>query len=151
MRQSNPQIYVLLLFSPTLELSIKQLRELGENKPLTAIETFNFTEDKSIIEGQWYIDAAEVNQTFADTFKDKTGIETSYAIGNAYDSLMLAYEACESYDGAGKPSAEYIKDYLSSLNNYKGKVGNISVDEKGIFQSQAIVKIIKDGKSVKES
>lgn len=148
MRQSNPQIYVVLLFSPTLEMFTKQLKELGENKPLTSIETFNFTEDKSLFNNQWYIDAAEVDEKFAKKFKKKTNIETSYAIGNAYDALMLNYEAYESYDGEGKPSKAYIKDYLRNIGTYKGLVGEITVDEKGVFQSQAIVKTIKDGKSI---
>ena len=150
MRQSNPQIYITLLFSPTLEMFTKQLKELGENKPLTSIETFNFTEDKSLFNNQWYIDAAEVDDKFAEEFKDKTNIETSYAIGNAYDSLMLFYNAFESYKGEGKPSKEYIKDYLINIKDYDATVGKISADDNGIFQSEAIVKIIKNGKSIKE-
>lgn len=149
MKEKKPQVYFFLVFPPALEVLAKQLKEMGENKPLTAIEAFNFVEDKSIFEGQWYIGAAEINDEFAKRFRDRAKIESIFAVGNSYDAIILFYNAFESYKGEGKPSGEYIKDYLSNVKNYHGKVGNISVDENGIFQSQAIVKVIKDGKSIK--
>ena len=142
-KENNPELYVVLEYSPTLDIILKRLKEVSDNIPVTSIETFSFLDDKSSVEGQWFVDAAEVNKDNYERFTSYNKSDNLFGVGNMYDAIMLLVQSFES--AKDKDSAV---EELSKIKTYKGVVGNLQQDENGIFNSKAIVKRIVDGKPV---
>ncbi len=146
-KKLNPDVIYVELFSPEQDIFVKQLREAGINTPVTDIELFAMSEQLEIFEGQWFVDAAMGEKDFLKRFNKYSGLSSSFSAPYAYDVTMILREAFEkSGDGETIPDTETISGYISTLDDYKGVVGKIAVDGDGIFQSEASVRIIKNGK-----
>ena len=141
--KSNPDLYVLMVFESSTMNFIKQVKEQFVEKPMTSIETFSFLEDASILEGYWYVDPAEITGDFKKIIEEYNNSDNVFALGNFYDSLGLVIEAFEN-----APDKESAVDALADIKVYDGVAGRLMQDEEGIFQSEAIVKVVKNGKSV---
>lgn len=140
----NPDIYFILHYPPAINLIVKQMRENNINTPITSIEAPYFTGGDPLFDGMWFVASAEITQDNMDIFNKAKVNDSIYGIGHMYDSLMILYKA---FEAEGKNN-DKISDYILSQKSYDGIIGNISVDEQGIFHSKAILKSIKDGKIV---
>ena len=136
-------LYVLLEYSPALDVILKRLQEHKNTVPVTSIETFSFLDDTKLVEGFWYIDAAELKPDYVARFTSHNKSENIYSVGNTYDAIMLLVQAFEKAE-----SRETAVDELSKIKEYDGIVGKVYQDENGIFNSNAVVKKIINGKSV---
>ena len=142
-QEENPELYVVLEYSPTLDIILKRLKEVSDNIPVTSIETFSFLDDKSSVEGRWFVDAAEVNKDNYERFTSYNKSDNLFGVGNMYDAIMLLVQSFENAE-----SKEKAVEELSKIKTYKGVVGDLHQDENGIFNSKAIVKRIIDGNPV---
>lgn len=146
-KNQNPDMFYVEMFSPEQDIFVKQLREAGINTPVTDIELFAMSEQLEIFEGQWFVDAAMGEKGFLDRFKDDSGLSSSFSAPYAYDVAIILREAFENTgDGVSIPSTDSISEYINTLKDYKGVTGDIAVDSEGIFQSEASVRVIKNGK-----
>jgi branched-chain amino acid transport system substrate-binding protein len=145
-KNSGADIYLLMAFSPELEVLGKQIKEAGINTPLTSIESFELSEQVALFEGDWYVNAADPTTDFTDKFKAKTGKSPTLGAANAYDIFNLVAVAAEKIKGSTKPTRDQIVDELIMIKGFSGVLGNLSVNEDGIVISKAAVRIIKDGK-----
>ena len=149
-QQANPDIYMLLAFSPEIDLLYKQLKEQGITATVSSIECFELSNNPGQFEGLWYVNAADSSNTFINAYTTKYGKAPAFAAGNGYDILnMLVY----SYETAGtdpsvKPTNEQVSHVLQSLHDFHGALGTLSTGTDGIVKSPASVRIIKDGKPV---
>ena len=75
---TKPELYVVMEFPPILDIILKRLKETKNTVPVTSIEAFNLLDDKSVIEGSWYVDAAELKPEFIEKFvlHNKSAIPT---------------------------------------------------------------------------
>lgn len=140
---TKPGLYVLFEYSPSLDIILKRLQETKNTAPVTSLEAFSFLDDKSVIEGFWYSDAAELQPEYIEKFTKHNKSENIFSVGNAYDAVMLvvdAYERAETKEGA--------IDELLKIKEYDGVVGKIVQDENGIFNSNAVLKKVIGGKPV---
>ena len=140
---SNPDLYVLLTFESSTINFIKQAKEQSVKKTMTSIETFNFLEDASILEGYWYVDPAELSGEFKQKIESYNQSDNIFALGNFYNSLGLLIEAFENSE-----TKEQAVDALANIKKYQGVTGTLIQDDNGIFQSKAIIKKIINGKPV---
>jgi len=147
-KNSGAEIYVLMAFSPELEILAKQIKEAGITTPLTSIEAFELTEQVDLFEGEWYVNAADPTGDFADKFKAKTGKNPTMGAANGYDIFNLIVTAAEKIKKATKPTSREIAGELTKIKNFDGALGNLSVNENGIVVSKAVVRMIKDGKPI---
>lgn len=146
-KATNPDAYVLLFFSPQLEILGKQVKEAGVTQPLTAIESFGLAADPSLFEGSWYVDAADAGKGFNETFEKRFKKQPQLGAPNAYDVVTMieaAYESAPAKAGE-KPAKEDVIKALHALQ-MDGMLGHITIDEKGVVSSPASLKIVKDGK-----
>lgn len=146
-QKAKPDVYLLGIFSPEIEIIGKQMKDLGVKTPLTSIESFGLSSDPTIFEGAWFIDAAVVSGNFADGYKAKYNKEPGPTSGNVYDAINLFAQAIEKTKNSGIPTGEEIIKQLSQINSYSGAFGSLSVTADGAFISQPSVKIIKNGKA----
>jgi branched-chain amino acid transport system substrate-binding protein len=149
-KAGNPDLYLVIFFTPELEIIIKQLHEAGIGNNITSIEAFGITEQKSAVEGLWYVDSAEADTAFSQRFHEKFGKDPAFGSANGYDVFNLIVRGYEKADApAGvKPSQDSVIKALHQVKGYKGALGKLTIDEKGVVLSPAAVKVIKDGKSV---
>lgn len=148
-QKTNPDVYFVWFFPPELEIFAKQFKELDIKEPMTTIEIFSSSADPKLFEGCWYVDAADMPESFQERFFNKYGNKMTLIVGNSYDIINMfvwAYENTPSENN--KPSVDKIVKTLSSLHNFNGMLGNLNMDENGIIQSQPTFKEIRNGKPV---
>jgi len=147
-KNSGAEIYLLLAFSPELEVLAKQIKEAGINTPLTSIESFELSEQVDLFEGEWYVTAASPTGDFTSKFEVKTDKNPTLGAANAYDIFNLVVTAAEGFRGSTKPKPSQIANELTTIKDFNGVLGNLSVNEDGIVISKAVIRMIKDGKPV---
>jgi branched-chain amino acid transport system substrate-binding protein len=148
-KPTNPDIYVIEAVAPELEILVKQIKEAGIKTPLTGIETMEVSEEPGLFEGNWYVSATEPMSFYVDSFKKKyKGNEPVICSGNAYDIFNLIATAAEKLDGSEKPTTAAIAKELHKIKDLHGAMGHLSIDKDGIVQSEAQVKMVKEGKFV---
>jgi branched-chain amino acid transport system substrate-binding protein len=148
-KKADPDMYMLLALSPEMELIAKQIRELGIETQMSSIEAFELTEQRDLFEGEWYVNAADPSQEFADNYEAKYG--KAYAIGapNSYDIFNLIVEGFETAgDGKTVPSSDAVVDALMGIKGFDGALGKLDIGAKGLVWSEASVRKIVDGKPV---
>ncbi len=140
---TKPGLYVVMEYPPALDIILKRLNENKNTVPVTSIEGFNFLEDKSIVNGYWFVDAAELKPEYINKFTSHNKSDNIYSIGNMYDAVMLIVEAFERAETKENAIGELLK-----IKEYDGVVGKIIQDENGIFNSNAVLKKVISGKPV---
>ena len=89
------------------------------------------------------MDAAELQPEYIDKFTSHNKSDNIYSIGNMYDAVMLIVEAFERAE-----TKENAIDELLKIKEHDGVVGKIIQDENGIFNSNAVLKKVVNGKPV---
>ena len=138
MNEAGACLYVLRMFEPQMSVFIKQLRELGIEAEVTSVELFGLVEDKSVIKGHWYVDVANENFDKLREIKSYNGSDTDYALGMAYDDVMLIVKAFEAAD-----DKEGAVEALAWIEIFHGIAGVLIQDENGIFDSEASFRIVE--------
>lgn len=143
-------VWYISALPPSLDVLLKVIFEKNVNKPLIAVDSFLFSNMKDRLEGMKYVTPPEGDDELLQRVNEKTGSSNYFSLGYVYDAgYILANIYSELYDKFGHvPSAEEIADRILEIRKFKGAVGDIYVDDDGVFQSEAVVKQIKDGKSV---
>lgn len=67
---------------------------------------------------------------------------------NAYDIFNLIVAATEAFKGSTKPTPNQIANEFTTIKDFSGVLGDLSINEDGIVISKATVRMIKDGKPV---
>ena len=142
-KQKNPDFYIVTLHIPEIYVFIKQLREAGVTADVSSIEAFTFFEDLSPFEDVKYVDAAEGKGDIIEEIKRHNNSNNTFGISNSYDNIMLLVKAFESAD-----NKENAVDELLKIKVYDGLTGRLEQDENGIFQSEAVIKKVINGKPV---
>ncbi|HDH10846.1 MAG TPA: ABC transporter substrate-binding protein [Nitrospirae bacterium] len=145
-KQTNPDIYFLVVPTPAIELLVKQIREAGIKTPLTSIESFEVTETPELFEGYYYVSSSEPTSGFRSAYEAKFNESPPICSANSYDMINLIVTAIESIDSPAKPTTTEISRALKNIRNFPGALGPLSVGDDGIVISSAQLKTIKDGK-----
>ncbi|EKD23651.1 MAG: hypothetical protein ACD_81C00203G0002 [uncultured bacterium] len=147
-KNSGAEIYLIEATSPQLEIVVKQMKDMGVTAPITSIESFDASNNPALFNGLWYVSVADPTSGFMGKYKNKYGKDATLATANGYDIFKLVAAAYENTDGKRKPLSEDVVKQLHAIKNFAGALGNLSVNADGIVESQATVKIIKEGKAV---
>ena len=148
-KTSAADIYLLEATSPELEILAKQIREMGIKTPFTSVESFEFTDNPQLFEGEWYVNAADQSQEFIDVFTKAYSNPPKLGSGNGYDVVNLLVSAFENAGtGESKPEQGEVLKALSGIKDFKGAMGNLSIDSSGIVVTPAVLRTIKDGKAM---
>ena len=142
--QKKADVYLAMVYGNIAASFFKQYKESGETAPITSIETFATLSDPSIAEGAYYTDAAVANDDFMERHQQRFGQISRYGVGTMYDMIMLTVEAFEN--AKDKSSAV---DELAKIKQYNGVVGTLTQDDEGIFNSEAVLMKIENGKVIK--
>ncbi|MBO7556513.1 MAG: ABC transporter substrate-binding protein [Alphaproteobacteria bacterium] len=142
----EPDIFYVDGITPDATLVAKYLRELTGKINLTTINDFIETPAREYFENLWFVESASGTDEFLNEYEARYGEPVFLCGANTYDNLDLFIDACEKSDHC---DSDEIVPILLSIKDREGAIGKFSIDENGIVQSQANVKIIKNGKAVK--
>jgi branched-chain amino acid transport system substrate-binding protein len=147
-KATAPDYYLLNMFSPELEIVMGQIQAAGIKTPVTAIESFELSDNPGIFEGLWYVNGADPTESFASEYLRVFSKSPSIATPNAYDIVGIVASAVESFKN-GKPSTTELAQALVKTRGYNGALGNnLEINNDGFVISKAVVRQIKDGKPV---
>ena len=142
--QKEPDVFLAMIYGTVTSSFFKQFKESGQTAPITSIETFATLADPSIAEGAYYTDAAVANDAFMERHQQRFGQISRYGIGTMYDMIMLTVQAFENAKDKNSAVDELIK-----IKQYQGVVGTLTQDDEGIFNSEAVLMKIENGKVIK--
>ncbi len=145
MKSIRPGAFLLLGLSPEIELIANQARAMQMQIPLTSIEGFGLASDKKPFEGSWFVDSAVPSDEFQARFRQRYNREVTSGVGHSYDSVMLLAAASNAARGDRKDFALHFR----RISVYDGVIGRMTVRPDGVISSEALIKVIKDGKSSK--
>ena len=150
MKQKNFDVWYTTALPPSLDILLKTILEKNVNKPLVAIDSFLFSSIKDKLDGAQYVVTPEGDQDLLNRVTKKTGSTNYFSVGYTYDAgYILGTVYSDLYEKLGRiPTSQEVADRITETKNFKGSVGNIWVDNDGVFQSGAVVMEIKDGKQV---
>lgn len=148
-KNNNPEILIIEGFSPEIDILAKQLKEAKISTPITTVNAFELSKQKDLFEGYWYVYTADPTVEFAKHFQDAyDNREITMGVSNTYDAISLIVAAAEKSDSKTKPSTSFIVNELMKVRDFKGALGNLTIDKDGIVISSPVVRMIKDGKPV---
>lgn len=153
LQNGKPDIFFFSGLSPSTLLFAKGLKEITGEINLTTINDFTKYNDKTPFEGLWFVESAYGTDGFVKEFREKNNNEPLNCGSNMYDNLDMliwAFENAEVSDGKSIPSSDDIVKTLHSIKDWNGAIGKIYVDEAGIVQSKASIKIIENGEVVRK-
>lgn len=144
--QDNPDTILVLAIAPELDLFVKQMRELNIDIPLTSIEVFEYSETPELFNGYWYVQAADPTGDFNKLYQSNYGEFAKPGAGNAYDCAGMIIDSFESFET--KPTTAQVAAKMQSITNYDGAMGSLNVNAEGVVHSEAVVKMVQDGKFI---
>ncbi len=148
-KQQKPDLIFITGFSPDLDILKKQIDESQACIPVTSIDGFDLTENPQFYEELWYVGATPTPAMIENRLKEKFKMKrVLYLSGLAYDImnlLMQGYDHCVVDNQ--KPTNEKVAEDLLKFQNYKSILDPVSMSPEGIVETQARVKIIKEGRS----
>jgi branched-chain amino acid transport system substrate-binding protein len=142
-KSKNPDIIVVTIFSPEIELLTKQMRELGVTTPITAAETFEWSDQPELFEGLWFVSDSQVNSDFAKQFETKYGAIPKPGSAYVYDLVSLMIKTQEKSNKVLTSQELNLK--ISELESYKSDLfGKVEINKDGLFITDASLKIMKN-------
>ncbi len=143
--ETKPQIILAEAFTPEIELIHQQLLDTKVDVPLTAIESFDLTENLTPFEGLWYVSDATISPAFSQRLQERFGQKRVYCGGFFYDNLQFIAQAYKNVTkGDKKPDPETVVSNLATFQGYPSVLGKVWMDLGHVVHSEAVVKIIKN-------
>lgn len=138
----KPDLYMVAMFPPLLEIASKELVDFGENN-ISSYAMFGASTDISMFEGKWYTDTYLENMDFITRFQREFP-EVRFSARTApiaYDIFNLLVDGFETDTN--------IIEYLSSTQQFSGQSGQTKQEPGShAFRVPAGVWEIKDTKSI---
>ena len=108
---------------------------------LTNAELDNlFKYPEGALVGQWYVQADDPGDTFLTGYAERFPEATPYTAGNCHDVVSLIAKAVETK----RTSGEQLQDFLFSLRDFKGAMGEYSATGDNRFSLPAAVKVVTE-------
>ena len=144
-RIDNADMWFLNTISPGTELIRKLMIEKKIEIPVTTIQTFRNVEDKRLIKGFDYVDAAEIDNNFKSYIKDKTGSENVTIAAYTYDTLKMIVKLNEDFYKREErlPTPEEMAQELLAMKDYYGAVGHIEIAPNRVMYSDTVITTVK--------
>ncbi|MDD3668717.1 MAG: ABC transporter substrate-binding protein [Alphaproteobacteria bacterium] len=141
----KPDVYIVLLNSPELEIFARQKKERGFKTPMTSTHYFSNTNDFDWIEGSEYVDYAQVEGDLLARILKRNAGKSDYTmcLGNAYDVITMLIPILEE-----SSAYQDISDRLAQTKAYGGVMGVVRQDAAGVFRAGVSRRKVQNGKSV---
>lgn len=149
-QQNHFDVWFLCALPPSLDIFLKTFFQKNIDVPLVAIDSLLFAQDKALVEGMSFVTTPDGDKALLEKLTATNGSTNYFSVGYAYDVASLLMKAYTELYQKNKviPTSDEVAEYLLQLKGYKGAVGELVINEKGIVMSPAVVKQMKEGKPV---
>ena len=148
--QDESDLWILLLYTPSLENFVKTMQEMNVSTPITAAEVITYSSQKELFEGVEYVDSPIGDATLQKRKKAVSKSDNMLFVPFVYDAIrLIAKVNSDFYVANGRlPNGNEMTEGLHKIGEFQGQVGKVLIDENGVFQSKAVIKKIVNGKPV---
>lgn len=147
MKEKNPEIYVTTLFPPSLDRWKAVMIRQDVSTPITGMDTLDYSTNKEIFEGNWYVSDSLINEGLSKKYEQKFKKELIITQAFfAYATLDLLIDVYEKYKT--KPSIQIVINDLMQIHKKDSVVGEIRWTKDRLLDVKPIVKQIKNGQPV---
>ena len=143
LKNAGYDFYIAIMFDPEISIFLKQYGELDITADVSSNHMFSYVRDRKLIEGLWHIGEPEGNEEFLNAVRTHNKNDNVFAAASSYDNVMLLVEAFERAE-----TKETAVDELIKIKEYDGIAGRLVQDNRGIFQSEPVIKRIVNGRTV---
>ena len=149
-KKNNPDVLILMALPPSVDIFRKQMIDANIDIPITSINFISTSNNKEMFEGIVYVESPDGEDGFVDKVKNKLGIENMFLLAFSEDSLKIFIQVIDDFYKINNklPTREQIANEIKNLKDFKGSAGTYSMGKDGVTQSEAVLKQIKNGKSV---
>jgi ABC-type branched-subunit amino acid transport system substrate-binding protein len=141
--QQSPDLYLLVIFNPEIDILRKQMLEVGIDTPMLADDFVSTSSYKNAFNGQIAIEQAIGNKEFRDRFAKNHPEASMYAAATYYDNIGLIVNAYENIDKDVVESSD-VALYLKNIKDYKGMSAVLNSNG-GVFDPKPSVLTIENG------
>ena len=149
LKREDVDIVILLLQSPSMEIFMKQAKEMEYTPPLTGFDSFSYNPE--LFEGQWYIRDAIGTENFIKYFEEKTGENIIACASNLYDGLNIlitGFEQTSLRNSRTIPDNNDVVDTILNMKSISNKTDSSYIDKEGNIHAEPQIEIIQNGLSV---
>ncbi|MCL2439648.1 MAG: ABC transporter substrate-binding protein [Alphaproteobacteria bacterium] len=143
MLAAKPDIVVVQLHTPELQIFIRQFREQNKTVLLTAMDTFSYMEDKSLIEGMYYVDLVAPLEWFNEEMRIETGRNAPWLTELQYAALDIVVSGFE-YAG---PDTGAVADAIVGMT-FDSSIGEFHFNAAGVAQTKPSLRVVREGVAV---
>lgn len=150
-KKELPDILVVEALPPESDLFLRAMRRAGLNIPVTGIWTIPALNDKSLVEGMWYVDDAMATPEFMKQFEHVIGGKaTNYGefVYTMLNVLTNAWENSESEPGQKPAPENVVKSIMANTNGLETALGTLTIEPDGSIALPGVMKQIKNGEQV---
>ena len=147
MKDKNPEIYITTLFPPSLDIWKTALIRQNISTPITGMDTLDYSTNKEMFEGSWYVSDSLINEELSKRYEQKFKKELIVTQAFfAYATLDLLIDVIEQYNE--KPTTQQIITGLMKAHKQNSVVGSIKWSAERLLEVKPIVKKIVNGQPV---
>ena len=145
MSQSNPDMIVLFVVVPELDIIAKQLKDLGVNIPKTTIEAISHSQYKEdLFENSIYVEGHQKEAKLINDIKEQIKANGTLGFVYFYESLAILTQAIDKFytDNKRIPTADEIVSIVEEIDTYQGIAGEVYRNNHRFFVKSGIRKIV---------
>ena len=147
MKDKNPEIYITTLFPPSLDIWKTALIRQNISTPITGMDTLDYSTNKEMFEGSWYVSDSLINEELSKRYEQKFKKELIVTQAFfAYATLDLLIDVIEQYNE--KPTTQQIITGLMKAHKQNSVVGSIKWSAERLLEVKPIIKKIVNGQPV---
>ncbi len=142
--EKDPDIYVFAVMGAAMEKMKRQLDQLGNTKPVTSLETFDYATHKDAFNDAWFVSLANPSIDIAKEYKKAYYKDIKPISAFTYNATNILLDIFEK-EGADISTTEIIKaiNNMGEIDTAFGK----TIIKDNIIPTKATLKIIKNGTS----
>jgi len=140
-KQTKPDLYMVAMFPPMLEIASKELIDQGQTN-ISSYAMIGASAEPALFEGKWYTDSYLSNSEFVQKFNKnfpeiRFNVRTAPANYDIFNILVNGFE-----------KGENMLVYLTGLESYSGQSGELTQQPNShVFRVPAGIWTIKEGKA----
>lgn len=139
-------IYLIMAPAKDIDGIKQQLAKAQINKPITTIVDRVTAKTLSVLDGQWYVDTAEMDSEFVQHYQEAYLNYPVAEAGYAFDvfhmvhqSLVLSMKETPSF------VAHKVAEHIQLMAVGQGVMGTFNLNKQGVLYTQSQVKTINNG------
>ena len=140
----NPDIYVFAVMGAGMEKIKMQLNQLGNTKPVTSLEIFDYANHKEVFNDSWFVSLASAKDNISKEFRDIYNKDFKPISAFTYNATNVLLDVFEQ-KGA-EVSTEEIIDTINNMGEIDTAFGTTTI-KNNVIPAKATLKIIENGES----